>query len=162
MLAIGMDTGSCRHALSAADDFDEVFVSVGRHPHESEGFDDTVADELELFIEHPKVRAVGEAGLDYKRDYAPRDDQRRSFIAQMELAREPRVPLVVHTREAADDTLDLLAEHGDGLEVIIHCFSLADRVEECIERGYFCSFAGNVTYPKATDLQEAAARSRTS
>ncbi len=104
------------------------------------------------------MRAVGEAGLDYKRDYAPRDDQRRSFIAQMELAREARIPLVVHTREAADDTLDLLAKHGDGLEVIIHCFSLADRVEECIERGYFCSFAGNVTYPKATDLQEAAAR----
>jgi TatD DNase family protein len=158
MLAIGMDTGSCRHAISAADDFDEVFVSVGRHPHESEGFDRAVADELELFIEHPKVRAVGEAGLDYKRDYAPREDQRRSFIAQMELAREARVPIVVHTREAAGDTLELLAKHADGVDVIIHCFSLADRVEECVERGYFCSFAGNVTYPKATDLQAAAAR----
>ena len=157
MLAIGMDTGSCRHAISAADDFDEVFVSVGRHPHESEGFDQAVADELELFVEHPKVRAVGEAGLDYKRDYAPRDDQRRSFIAQMELAREARIPLVVHTREAADDTLELLAKHADGVEVIIHCFSLSDHLDECIERGYYCSFAGNVTYPKATDLQRAAA-----
>jgi TatD DNase family protein len=158
MLAIGMDTGSCRHAISAADDFDEVFVSVGRHPHESEGYDQAVTDELELLIEHPKVRAVGEAGLDYKRDYAPRDDQRRSFIAQMELAREARIPLVVHTREAAGDTLELLAEHANGVEVIIHCFSLSDHLDECIERGYYCSFAGNVTYPKATDLHEAAAR----
>ncbi len=76
----------------------------------------------------------------------------------MELAREARIPLVVHTREAADDTLELLAKHADGVEVIIHCFSLSDQLDECIERGYYCSFAGNVTYPKATDLQEAAAR----
>ena len=63
---------------------------------------------------------------------------------------------MVHTREAADDTLDLLARHADGVRVIVHCFSLTDRVDECVERGYFCSFAGNVTYPKATDLQQAA------
>src|SRR3954451_11101997 len=107
MLAIGMDPGSVRHALSAADDFPEVFASVGLHPHESERFDDDLLGELALLVEHPKVRAIGETGLDHKRDYAPRDAQRHSFIAQMELARESRLPLVIHTREAADDTLAL-------------------------------------------------------
>ena len=99
-------------------------MSVGRHPHESEGFDDAGLEELRELSAHPKARAVGEAGLDYKRDYAPRDDQRRSFIAQIELAKSLGRPLVVHTREAADDTVALLDEHGDGVEVIIHCFSL--------------------------------------
>ena len=157
MLAIGMTGDSCRHALAAADDHAEIFVSVGRHPHESAGFDDGGLEELRELSSHPKARAVGEAGLDYKRDYAPREDQRRSFIAQIELARSLGRPLVVHTREAADDTVDLLDEHAEGVDVIIHCFSLSDRVAECVERRWYCSFAGNVTYPKATDLQRAAA-----
>jgi TatD DNase family protein len=148
---------SCRHALAAAEDYEEVFVSIGRHPHESEGWDEAGLEELRGLAGHPKTRAIGEAGLDHKRDYAPREDQQRSFVDQIALAREVGRPLVVHTREAADDTLDLLARHGDGVRVIIHCFSLTDRVEECVERGWFCSFAGNVTYPKATDLQQAAA-----
>jgi TatD DNase family protein len=157
MLAIGMTSDSCRHALAAAEEHEAVYVSVGRHPHESEGFDDQGLEELEQLADHPKVRAIGEAGLDYKRDYAPRDDQRRSFIAQIELAKRLGWPLVVHTREAADDTLALLADHGAGVQVIMHCFSLAERLDDCVERGYHCSFAGNVTYPKATDLQRAAA-----
>lgn len=156
MLAIGMTGDSCRHALAAADKHEEIFVSVGRHPHESEGFDDTGLAELRELSAHPKARAVGEAGLDYKRDYAPRDDQRQSFIAQIELAKSLARPLVVHTREAADDTIELLDAHSEGVPVIIHCFSLADRVQECVERRWYCSFAGNVTYPKATDLQRAA------
>jgi TatD DNase family protein len=156
MLAIGMTGDSCRHALAAADRHDEVFVSVGRHPHESEGWDEAGLHELRELAAHPKARAIGETGLDYKRDYAPREHQSRSFVDQIELARELRRPLVVHTREAAGDTLDLLARHADGVPVIIHCFSLTDRVDECVARGYHCSFAGNVTYPKATDLQRAA------
>ena len=128
MLAIGMTGDSCRHALAASDKHEEIFVSVGRHPHESEGFDDTGLAELRELSAHPKARAVGEAGLDYKRDYAPRDDQRQSFIAQIELAKSLARPLVVHTREAADDTIELLDAHGEGVPVIIHCFSLADRV----------------------------------
>jgi len=157
MLAIGMTGDSCRHALAAADRHDEVYASMGRHPHESAGFDDAAWAELEELSRHAKARAIGETGLDYKRDYSPRPDQRRAFIAQMELAQELDRPLVIHTRFAADDTLDLLARHADGRPVIIHCFSLTDHVEECVERGYYCSFAGNVTYPKATDLQRAAA-----
>jgi TatD DNase family protein len=157
LLAIGMTGDSCRHALAAADRHDEVFASIGRHPHESKGFDDAGLTELEELSGHGKARAIGETGLDYKRDYSPRDDQRRAFVAQMELARRLGRPLVIHTRAAAEDTLDLLARHANGQPVIIHCFSLTDHLEECVERGYYCSFAGNVTYPKATDLQGAAA-----
>ena len=110
MLAIGMTGDSCRHALAAAEEHDEIYVSVGRHPHESEGFDDAGLEELRELSAHPKARAVGEAGLDYKRDYAPREDQRRSFVAQIELEKSLGRPLVVHTREAADDTVALLDE----------------------------------------------------
>jgi TatD DNase family protein len=156
MLAIGMTAESCRHALAAADKHEELYVSIGRHPHESAGWDGTGLGELRELSRHPKARAIGEAGLDYKRDYAPRDDQRRAFVDQIELARALGRPLVVHTREAADDTLELLARHGGGAPVIIHCFSLTEHVLECVARGYYCSFAGNVTYPKATELQEAA------
>jgi TatD DNase family protein len=157
IMAIGMTGDSCRHALDAAERHDEVFACIGRHPHESEGFDDDALDELEALAGHEKARAIGETGLDYKRDYSPRDDQQRAFVAQIELARRVHRPLVIHTRLAADDTLDLLARHANGQPVIIHCFSLTDHLELCVERGYYCSFAGNVTYPKATDLQRAAA-----
>jgi len=104
------------------------------------------------------VCAVGETGLDYFRDRAPRADQRRAFEAHIELARELDLPLVIHSREAADDTFAVLAEHAGDLSVVLHCFSAPERLEEAVERGYMCSFAGNVTYPSATELQDAVER----
>ena len=84
-------------------------------------------------------------------------DRRRAFEAQLELAARVGLPVVIHTRAAEDDTFAILAEHAAGLPaVVMHCFSAPDRLDECVERGYMCSFAGNVTYPKATDLQDAA------
>jgi TatD DNase family protein len=156
MLAIGMTDQTCRGAIAAANAHEEVLVSAGRHPHESEGWSDADLASLRELASDPSVRAIGETGLDYKRDYAPRDDQRNAFVAQIGLARELGKPLVIHTRSATDDTLALLDELGQGIPTIIHCFSLTDNVSDCIERGYYCSFAGNVTYPKATDLQQAA------
>ena len=130
---------------------------VGRHPHETAGFDELALEEIERAAAHPRVRAIGETGLDYYRDYAPRADQRRAFEAQLELAARVELPVVIHTRAAEDDTFALLREHAGSLPaVIMHCFSAPDRLDECVERGYLCSFAGNVTYPKATDLQDAA------
>ena len=87
MLAIGMTGDSCRHALAAADKHEEVYVSIGRHPHESRGLRRSRPRRSWGAGAHPKVRAIGEAGLDYKRDYSPRDDQQRAFVAQIELAR---------------------------------------------------------------------------
>jgi TatD DNase family protein len=158
ILTIGMDSESCRAALAAADTHDEVYAAVGRHPNSSTGYDDTVTEELKELAQHPKVRAIGETGLDDYRDYAPRADQERAFAAQIALAQETGKPLVIHTRAAEDDTIDTLVRDAAGLKVIMHCFSMPDRLEECLDHGWWISFAGNVTYPKAQDLAGAAER----
>jgi TatD DNase family protein len=154
---VGMNGPSIGRALAAAEDHDEVVAIVGRHPHETAGFDEPALEEIERAAGHPRVVAIGETGLDYYRDHAPRADQRRAFEAQLELAARVRLPVAIHTRAAEDDTFGVLAEHAASLPaVILHCFSAPDRLGECVERGYLCSFAGNVTYPKATELQDAA------
>jgi TatD DNase family protein len=157
MATVATNGEAIRHAIAAAEDHNEVVAVVGRHPHETAGFDELALEEIERAAAHPRVRAIGETGLDYYRDHAPRDDQRSAFETQLELAARVALPVVIHTRAAEDDTFAVLREHSDSVPVVVmHCFSAPDRLEECVERGYMCSFAGNVTYPKATDLQEAA------
>jgi TatD DNase family protein len=157
LATVGMNGPSIQRALTAAEDHEEVIAIVGRHPHETTGFDELGLEEIERAAAHPAVRAIGETGLDHFRDHAPRDHQRRAFEAQLALAARVRLPVVIHTRAAEDDTFALLREHSAALSaVILHCFSAPERLQECIERGYMCSFAGNVTYPKAGDLAEAA------
>jgi TatD DNase family protein len=156
LATVGMDDESIQRALGAAREFDEVFAIVGRHPHNTEGFTDADIEPIERAAADPLARAIGETGLDYFRDRAPRDDQRRAFEAQIDLAARARLPLVIHTREAEEDTFALLRERAAELTVILHCFSAPGRIDECVERGYMCSFAGNVTYPKALELQAAA------
>jgi TatD DNase family protein len=157
LATVGTDGASIGHALAAAEDHDEVVAIVGRHPHETTAFDELALEEIERAAGHPRARAIGETGLDYYRDHAPRADQRRAFEAQMDLAARVELPVVIHTRAAEDDTFALLREHAGSLPaVVMHCFSAPEWLDECVERGYLCSFAGNVTYPKATGLQEAA------
>jgi TatD DNase family protein len=157
MATVATNGASIRHAIAAAEDHDEVVAIVGRHPHETAGFDEFALEEIERAAAHPRVRAIGETGLDYYRDHAPRADQRRAFEAQLELAARVGLPVAIHTRAAEDDTFAVLREHAGSLPaVIMHCFSAPDRLDECVELGFLCSFAGNVTYPKATDLQDAA------
>jgi TatD DNase family protein len=158
ILTIGMDTPSCAAALRAGDAYPEVFAAIGRHPNEATGYDDAVTAELRELAAHPNCRAIGETGLDDYRDYAPRADQERAFAAQISIARELGKPLIIHTRAAEDDTIATLARDAHGLEVVLHCFSMPDRLEECLDHGWWISFAGNVTYPKAADLAAAAAR----
>jgi TatD DNase family protein len=152
---VGMNDASIERALAAAHEHEEVVAIVGRHPNEAEGFQPHDIEPIERAAGDSRVRAIGETGLDYYRDYAPREDQMRAFEAHIDLAKRRGLPLVIHTRAAEDDTLAVLRDRADGLTVIMHCFSMPDRVEECVERGWMCSFAGNVTYPKATDLQAA-------
>jgi TatD DNase family protein len=159
IVTVGTTGASCRAALAAAEDFPQVYAAIGRHPNYATGFDDADLAELEALAAHPKCVAIGETGLDYYRDYAPRTDQERAFAAQIELARTTGKPLVIHTRAAEDDTLRFLTEQADGLRVILHCFSMADRIEECLAHpDWFVSFAGNVTYPKSEPLRVAALR----
>lgn len=158
LLTIGQDAASGRAALAAADAFPQVYAAVGHHPNLATGFDDGHLAELRALAAHDRCRAIGETGLDDFRDHAPRADQERAFHAQIELARETGKPLVIHTRAADDDTIATLRERADGLRVILHCFSMPDRLDECLAEGWFISFAGNVTYPKNDALASAVER----
>jgi TatD DNase family protein len=159
MVTVGTDGASCRAALAAAEDFPQVYAAIGRHPNSAAGFDDADLAELEALASHDKCVAIGETGLDYYREHAPREDQRRAFEAHIELARATAKPLVIHTRAADDDTLALLEERAGDLSVILHCFSMASRVEQCLaHENWWFSFAGNVSYPKSEDLRTAAIR----
>ncbi len=156
VLTVGTDERSNRTALAAAETFPEVWAAVGRHPNYAEGFDDAALSDLRELAAHPRCAAIGETGLDFFRGYAPREDQERAFLAHVALARELGKPLVVHTRAAENDTIALLREHAGGVRVLLHCFSMAARVAECVEQGWWFSFAGNVTYPKNAALADAA------
>jgi TatD DNase family protein len=156
ILTVGIDGVSCRAALAAAEAFPQVYAAVGRHPNAAKGFDDADLAELRALAAHERCAAIGETGLDFYRDGAPRADQQRAFAAQIALARETGKPLVIHTRAAERQTLTQLADEAEGLSVALHCFSMPDRLADCLERGYAISFAGNVTYRNALELQEAA------
>jgi TatD DNase family protein len=158
LLTVGTDGRSCRAALAAAESFPQVWAAIGRHPNYARGFHDADLAELEALAEHPRCLAIGETGLDFYRDYAPRADQERAFAAQIALARQTGKPLVIHSRAAERETLDQLEREADGVRVVMHCFSMPERVEQCLERGYVLSFAGNVTYKSAADLARAAQR----
>jgi TatD DNase family protein len=158
ILTVGTGGASCRSALAAAEAFPQVYAAVGRHPNYATGFDDADLTELRALAAHPRCLAIGETGLDFYRDYAPRADQERAFSAQIALAREVGKPLVIHTRAAEQDTLAQLAAEAQGVSVVLHCFSMPAYLEECLQRGYAISFAGNVTYKSAADLADAARR----
>ncbi len=150
-------------AIAAAERHEEVFASVGCHPTEAGGFDDAMAEEIARLAAHEKVRAIGETGIDYYRDTATPAEQRRAFEAQIEIAREHELPIVIHCRDpedertASDEVFEILDVRGADLAVILHCFSAPWRVADAAERGWYCSFAGHVTYPASDELREAAA-----
>jgi TatD DNase family protein len=159
-----MDKGTNPVAIAEAERHEAVFAAIGRHPNEATGFDDAAAAEIARLAQHEKVRAIGETGIDYYRDGAPAADQRRAFVAQIEIARDLDLPIVIHGRdpeggtEATDEIFATLDERAQGCRVILHCFSAPHRVADAAARGWYCSFAGNVTYPRSVELREAAAR----
>ena len=156
LATVGTNPASVERALAAAHAHDEVVAVVGRHPHETGGFGDADLEAIEAAAADPRARAIGETGLDFYRDHAPREDQRRAFAAQIGLARRLELPLVVHTRAAEEETFAMLGGLADEVTVVLHCFSAAGRLAECMDRGYLCSFAGNVTYKNNVALQAAA------
>jgi TatD DNase family protein len=154
ILTVGIDRERWRRSLEVAARHDDVRVILGIHPHNAAG--DTTVDELREAQQDPRVVAVGETGLDYYRDYAPRERQRELFEAQLELAAELDRPVVVHTRAADEDTVAELERHeGD---VVLHCFSAPALLRPALENGWYVSFAGNVTYKNASELRVAASQ----
>ena len=156
VLTVGTTVEGCRVALRLAEQHEGVFAILGLHPHEAGSFDAGDVDRLTELLDHPRAVAVGETGLDYFRDYAPREAQRRLFERLLAVATDARKPVVVHTRAADEDTLAALSRFAG--TVVLHCFSSTDLLPAALERGYYVSFAGNATYPKAADLRTAAAR----
>jgi TatD DNase family protein len=156
IVCVGDSPELAREALELCERHAGVRTTVGLHPHRAEQWNARLRDELAELAHDPQVVAIGECGLDFYRERAPRDVQARAFEGQVELAAETGKALVIHTREAASETLDVL--RGFDGRVVLHCFALPDELDEVIERGWWTSFAGNVTYPSAVPLQEAARR----
>jgi TatD DNase family protein len=154
IVAIGSGIESCRHALAVADEHDGVYAALGIHPHQAAGDEAARVPELAELLGHDRAVAIGETGLDFFRDYAPRDDQCILFARQLELASDLGKPVVIHSRAADADTAQAL--EGFGGTVVFHCFSSPELLPVALERGYYVSFAGNVTYPKAVELRAAA------
>ena len=156
MICVGIDPQSSRRSLELAESFRGVFASAGVHPHTASDFDRPSGAVVEELLADPLVVAVGETGLDYYRRLSPEADQQRAFRTHIALSRETGKPLVVHVREAWDDAMRILEEER-AERVVLHCFSGDPSVAaEAGRRGYFCSFAGNVTYPNAAHLRDAA------
>jgi TatD DNase family protein len=155
IVTVGTGIESSAAAIALADEHDGVFAAVGIDPHQAGSAEAARLDELRELLAHPKVVAVGETGLDTVRRRASGVEQRRLLDAQLELASELGLPVVVHNREADEETAEALAPFGG--TVILHCFSSPGLVEVAADRSYYVSFAGNVTYPSAADLREAAA-----
>jgi TatD DNase family protein len=157
LVCVGIDPESSRRSRELADSLAGVFATAGVHPHDAAGFDAVAGATIEELAHDPRVVAVGETGLDYYRLRSPAEDQQRAFRAHCGLARETGKPLVVHTRDAWDDVLRILDEER-AERVVLHCFSGdAATAREASARGYHCSFAGNLTYPKNAELRLAAA-----
>lgn len=163
MLTVGMDEQTNEMAVASAHRHEGVFAAVGRHPNQAGGFDDAAAEEVAQLAGREAVRAIGETGLDFYRDSADADEQRRAFAAQIEIAVDAGLPIVIHSRdpehstEAIDEVIATLDARAPGHTVILHCFSAPRRVAEAVERRWYCSFAGNATYPRSGPLREAAA-----
>ena len=154
MVTVGCDRATSLAAIEVAARFDDVHATVGLHPHEASNGVDSIIDLLDT----PGVVAVGEAGLDYYYDHSPRDAQHTAFAAQIRLAHQRRLPLIIHTRDAWDDTFDILRAEGTPERTIFHCFTGGpDEAQRCVERGAYVSFSGIVTFPGAADVRDAAA-----
>ncbi len=155
IVTVGTDPDSCADALATAVGFREVYAAIGCHPNNAELLDE---DHLRRDAGHERCVAIGETGLDYYRDRSPRDAQQRAFEFQISLARETDKALVIHTRDATDDTLRMLHAQAQDLRVMLHCFSMPERLDECLEAGWWISFAGNVTYRANEELAKAVER----
>lgn len=161
MLAIGTGDGppDLEAGVRMAEAHADIAATVGVHPHDAGKFDGAVAARMDGLCEHPKVVAVGEIGLDYHYDNSPREAQRRAFVEQMEIAQGRRKPISIHTRDAWDDTLELLAEHwaGNGLGGVMHCFTgNSEQALQCLEMGFLLSFSGVLTFARSADLRATA------
>lgn len=157
IVTVGTDVASSAASVELAGRFDQVWAAVGIHPHEAATLTPESLEAIRALASLPKVVAIGEIGLDFFRDYAPRDAQIQAFRAQLALAVECDLPVVIHVRDSFDDVLDILGDFIPGVRAVFHCFSGgAAEAERALGKGAYISFAGNVSYKSAESLREAA------
>jgi len=156
IIDVGSDLSGSRTALELARRYDFIYASAGIHPHEVKGVTIETYKEIRELLSDPKVVAVGEIGLDYYKDYSPRDIQQREFINQIRIAKEFKKPVIVHSRDAREDTLKILKdEKVSEIGGIMHCFSGDEEMaRRCMDMGFYISFAGPITYPNADKLRK--------
>ena len=148
--------GGLEHVTELADKYDLIYTALGIHPHDAKDANDDAFDEIKKLSTHPKVIAIGETGLDYYYEHTPKDIQKAVFRKHIQIARELNLPLTIHTREAHNDTLEILVEEGVGdIGGVLHCFSGSyEMAKKCLDMGLYLSFTGVVTFPKATNIHE--------
>lgn len=151
------DRASNQTVLQMIDHYPFIYGTLGLHPHDCAELDEDFMDFLKAHVHHPKITAVGEIGLDYYKNYSPKETQQQAFARMANLAVKENKPLVIHSREAIADTLAILKEAG-AREAVFHCFTgTFDEAKEILDRGYLLSFSGVLTYPKNTELEKTAA-----
>ena len=158
----GVDLESSRRAVALAEKYPEVYAAVGFHPHDASKLGNAELKELKALARHPKVKAIGEIGLDYYRNLSPPEEQQRAFRQQLELAAELGLPVIIHNREAYTDVIGMLAEWGRGQEAakpfgVLHSFS-GDRtqVEPSLKANFLLGLTGPITFPKADEMRAVA------
>jgi TatD DNase family protein len=157
-ITVGTSLEDSRKAIELAGLYPSVYAAVGIHPHEAKDGDAAALAELKRLAQQDKVVALGETGLDFHYNFSKQPDQKRAFVAHLEIARELNLPVVVHSREAFDETVEILDRSGGGLKsVVFHCFSgSAEQARQLLSRGYYLSFTGVVTFRNAQTTREAA------
>ena len=158
IINVGTSLASSKKSIALASKFDNIYASVGIHPHDSSKVTEQDWQVLESLVKEPKVIAIGETGLDYYRNRSPHEDQQKVFRKQLALAKERNLPVIVHSRDSSADCLNILNEYKNGtFKGVIHCFSgSADTAKKCVEMGFYISFAGPITFSNAINVREVA------
>lgn len=154
------DIKTAKEAIKLSDKYDQIYVTVGIHPHDTKNWDDSFISEIQQLANHPKVVGIGEIGLDYYYDFSPRDQQIKAFRSQLDLAIKLELPVVIHNRDSDEDMMDIIQSYcGTGLKAQFHCFNATvDDAIEYMKMSHFISFTGNITYKKSDSLREILSR----
>jgi TatD DNase family protein len=154
MLTVGTEETHFDTVVGIIDKYPAVYGALGVHPHNSDEYTPVVADKLRLYAKHPKIVGCGEIGLDFFKNYAPRETQIIAFREQLELAKELRLPIIVHSRNAKEETFNILRElHGNGNAGVVHCYSYdLDYAKKFLDMGFYISIPGTITYKNSEEL----------
>jgi len=157
-ITVGTDLQECQKAIALAERFDGMYAAIGIHPHDAKTVTTDIIQGLSNLAQHEKVVAIGETGLDYHYDFSPREKQKKVFVEHLKMAAELNLPVIIHCREAFDETLQILEENRSGIKAIVfHCFSgNASQAKIVLDKGFYISFTGVVTFKNAQIKQEAA------